>query len=112
MICTIHLHNTMRYRLWEWTGYWVNYQTPDTFTISGFLTGPLTITTSQSGWVLLGSRATPFQVSSLQLSNGALIVGFVYRYNTVRKCYEVTRTINPGEAYWLNVSKACTITLP
>jgi methyl coenzyme M reductase subunit C len=93
-------------------GYWVNYPTSDTVTMNGVLPGHLTLTAAQPGWVLVGSRNTSVQVSSLVLSNGAAILGSAFRYNADMKIYQSTTVINPGEACWINVTKACVITLP
>ena len=90
----------------------MNYDDPDTFAISGYITGPLTFTAFKAGWVLVGSRSTPLQVSSLQLSDDAKRMGSAFRYDITTKTYRATQVINPGDAVWMNVSKACTITIP
>ena len=72
-------------------GYWVNYEAPDTFAISGYITGPLTFTAVKAGWVLVGSRSTPLQVSSLQLSDDAKRMGSVFRYDITTRSYWATQ---------------------
>jgi hypothetical protein len=49
-------------------------------------------------------------VSSLVVSNGAMIAGSVYRY--ISGNYQATTVINPGEAVWVCVTKVCQITIP
>jgi hypothetical protein len=93
-------------------GYWFNYQTTGNITITGSAPGTLTVAVSQTGWVLVGSRNVQVQTSTLILSNGATIVGSIYRYNAITKMYSTTTVINPGDAVWINISKACTITIP
>ncbi len=93
-------------------GYWVNYASPTTVIICGSATGSLSVTAAQPGWVLVGSREIPIQLSSLILTNDAAILSSVFRYNPVLRTYQATNVINPGDVCWVNVSKACTIILP
>ena len=93
-------------------GYWVYYEVPDTFTMSGSIMDPRTITTTRPGWILIGSHETVVDISSLVLNNGAKIYGSAFRYNNIIGDYEVTSVINPGEAVWIFVTKSCTITIP
>jgi enterochelin esterase-like enzyme len=92
-------------------GYWVFYQVPDTFTTSGLIMDPLTITSSQGGWVIIGSRETDIPLSSLILSDG-IILGSGFRYNIITCDYEETTVIRAGEGVWIYITKPCTITIP
>ncbi len=93
-------------------GYWLNNSRADTVHISGAAPGSLTDTAFQAGWVLVGSCDTTVHVSSLILSDGATRLGSVFLYDAVGKIYNPVTVINPGEAVWINVNKACTITIP
>ncbi len=99
-------------------GYWVNNSITDTTIISGSAPGSLTDTAAQAGWVLIGSRDTSIQISSLVFSDGADEIGSVFRYDASpgQRQYVKTTVINPGEAVWINVQGAtswpCTITIP
>jgi hypothetical protein len=93
-------------------GYWVNYQNPTPLPLSGTEPGTISVQASQGGWMLIGSRNTAIELSSLLLDNGGIIIGSAYWYNGIAGLYEKTTVINPGEAAWIYVSKACTITLP
>jgi hypothetical protein len=93
-------------------GYWVFYRNPATINISGPIPETVSATATQVGWVMLGSRHRLVQVSSLVLSNGAEVLGSAFRYSDKRGDYEETMVINPGEAVWIYVTKACTITIP
>ncbi len=93
-------------------GYWVCYQDPSTVNLSGTIPAPATIQIDKAGWVLVGSRSTPMQVYSLILSDGAMRMGSAYRYDAVARIYQATTVIDPGEAVWINVNKACTVTIP
>jgi hypothetical protein len=44
-------------------GFWVHYKNPTIVIIRGPETGPLTVTADTNGWVLLGSRVTPVEIS-------------------------------------------------
>ncbi len=93
-------------------GYWLNNSRTDTVVFSGSAPGSLADTAARAGWVLIGSRDTTVQVSSLILSDGAMRVGGVFRYDAAAGIYQETTVIDPGEAVWINVDKACTITIP
>ncbi len=93
-------------------GYWINYSKVDTILITGPPPGILSVTAAQSGWVIVGSRDTTFNVSTLILSDGAIRLSSAYRYDATAREYVIVSMINPGEAIWINVNKACTITLP
>jgi hypothetical protein len=93
-------------------GYWLNYPATDTVVFSGTVPGTLTVTATQTGWVLLGSRNRPVQVSSLVMSDGATMVGSVFRYDANLRLYQTSTVINPGEAVWMYISKTSTITIP
>jgi hypothetical protein len=95
------------------TGYWVLYGTPTSLTITGPVPpSPPGIAVTQAGWVLVGSRNTVLPVTSLELNNGAKICGSVFRYNSSTGRYATTPVINPGEAVWVLVDKACIILIP
>ncbi len=114
---SLRLYNTASI-LANGPGYWVNNSITDTTIISGLTTGSLIDTAAQTGWVLIGSRDTSIQVSSLVFSNGAYKSGSVFRYDASpgQRQYVKTTVINPGEAVWINVQGAtswpCTITIP
>jgi hypothetical protein len=93
-------------------GYWVLYPTLSVITMIGCEPGALTVNVHRAGWVLIGSRATPVPASSLQLNNGAEIVGDVFSYEPISMKYQKTTVINPGDACWILVTKACTVTIP
>ncbi len=93
-------------------GYWINNRISDTLVISGTAPGPLTVTATRAGWVLVGSCDTTVHLSSLILSNGAIRLGSAYLYDAAAGIYNPVNVINPGEAVWMNVNKACTITIP
>jgi hypothetical protein len=99
-------------RLTSGPGYWVNYPDTNTVTMSGSAPPTVSVTVSQNGWVLLGSREKQILISSLQLSDGAGIIGGTFGYDPIGKAYSYKTVINPGEAVWVNVNKACTITIP
>ena len=92
-------------------GYWVYYIDPTTITISGLIPDTVSVT-SAGGWVMVGSRHTPVQISSLVFSDGAERYGSAFRYDQVIGDYVSTEVINPGESVWIYVTKACTITIP
>ncbi len=93
-------------------GYWLNNSITDTNSINGTTPGSLIVTVAKAGWVLVGSRGATMQVSSLVLSDGALRLGSAFRYDAATKNYQAVTKIEPGDAVWINVDKACTITLP
>ncbi len=93
-------------------GYWLNNSRTDTIVFIGSVPGSLIDTAAQAGWVLIGSRDTTFHVSLLILSDGATRMGSAYRYDAVARIYQATAVIDPGEAVWINVNKACTVTFP
>ncbi len=93
-------------------GYWVPYGSPGIVSITGSVPGPLTDTVAQAGWTLVGCHEESLPLSSPIFSNGAYKLGSVYRYDASQKQYVATTVINPGEAVWINVNKACTITIP
>jgi hypothetical protein len=92
-------------------GYWVCYQVPTTFTMSGLTADPLIITITQGGWVLIGSREREIQVADLQLSAGS-ILGAAFKYDPSIGDYRETTVIKAGEGVWIYVTKPCTITIP
>jgi dienelactone hydrolase len=92
-------------------GYWIYYQNPDTSTMCGYIAGPMTVPAYKAGWVLIGSRHTSVAVNELQVTDG-MIYGDAFRYNHSSNSYDLTTMINPGEAAWIYVTKACTITIP
>ncbi len=94
------------------SGYWANFSSSTIVTINGSAPGSLSVAVDQAGWALVGSRDTQINLSSLIFSNGAMRLGSAYWYDAFAKIYKSTTIIHPGEAVWLNVSKACTITIP
>jgi len=92
-------------------GYWVYHTAATTVGIYGSIpVGPITMVAYQ-GWNLIGSRNTPVNVSALTVDSGAAIFGSVFRYNPSSSNYEKTLIINPGEAVWVYVTSACTLTI-
>lgn len=92
-------------------GYWVYYLKPTDVVFGGY-EPPTYKVKSKAGWVLIGSKSNPIEISSLQLDNGASIFGNKYLYNSYTGRYEETFVINPGKAVWIFVTKECTITIP
>jgi hypothetical protein len=94
-------------------GYWARYTTSGSNSISGSAVSGTTVTVAQAGWVLLGSMTNPVNISALSLSSGATILGGSgFRFNAGTQAYALTTVINPGEAVWVKVNQACTITYP
>jgi hypothetical protein len=93
-------------------GYWVLYKSAGTITISGLIPDPLTVTVAQAGWVLIGSHESDLPLSSLVLSDGAMISGDIAYCYIPTEGYVVTGTIKAGQGCWILVDKACTITIP
>jgi hypothetical protein len=93
-------------------GYWLNNTTTGTKYFYGYPVSGLSATVQQAGWILVGSTSTPMNISSLVLSDGAIIAGSAYKFNPASGGYDPTTVINPGEAAWVNVTKACTISIP
>jgi hypothetical protein len=91
-------------------GYWVYYSSGASVTISGSVPGAVMVA-CQAGWNLIGSRNTPVTVSALQVSAGQ-IFGGAFAYNPTTSGYAETLVINPGDAIWLYVTAACTLTIP
>jgi hypothetical protein len=91
-------------------GYWVYYSSGASVKISGTIPGTVQVA-CQAGWNLIGSRNTPVAVSALQVSAGQ-IFGGAFAYNPATSSYAETLVINPGDAVWLYVTTACTLTIP
>jgi hypothetical protein len=92
-------------------GYWVYFTSAVTIAMNGSAPGIMT-KQAQAGWHLIGSDSSLIQVSSLALSNGATIYGSAFRFNTLTGSYEGAAFIKPGEAIWIYLTKACTISIP
>jgi uncharacterized protein (DUF362 family) len=93
------------------TGYWVYYTNAANITITGApVSGPVQIA-CQEGWNLIGSREVPIATSALTVSAGA-IYGDLFRFDTVTGTYVITTSLAPGEATWVYVTQACTLTIP
>jgi hypothetical protein len=91
-------------------GYWAFYSSPVTNTISGYGINDATISTSGAGWVLVGSVTSPVSVSALTSSPAdAIVPGTLYAWNGTS--YENPTTLVPGQAYWVFVNKACSLTV-
>jgi ABC-type transporter MlaC component len=92
-------------------GYWVYYLKPTDVIFGGYEPGPYKIS-AKAGWILVGSKSNPIEISSLTLSNGATMYGGKYSYNPSTQRYDETTIINPGKSVWIFVDKDCTITIP
>jgi hypothetical protein len=93
-------------------GYWVKYLASGSNSITGSAVSGSSVTTAQAGWVLLGSMTNPVNVSALITVPAGAITGTVWRFNAATQGYIATTVITPGDAVWVKVNQACTITFP
>jgi hypothetical protein len=93
-------------------GYWAKYTASGSNSITGSVVSGTTVTVAQAGWVLLGSMSNAVNVSALITVSAGAITGSVFRFNPTTQGYVSTTVINPGEAVWVKVNQACTITYP
>jgi uncharacterized repeat protein (TIGR02543 family) len=93
-------------------GYWIFYQTSGTVSISGPAPSVVAVQATQAGWLIIGSRERTVEISSLQLSDGATLLGSAFTFDPALGDYVPTDVINPGGAAWIFVTKPCLITIP
>lgn len=91
-------------------GYWAFYTSQLSNKMFGQYFAGTTVTASAAGWVLVGSTSIPVTTASVTTIPSGQISGSFYGYNGIT--YVPQTVLNPGKAYWVYVTGACTITLP
>ncbi len=98
-------------------GLWVKYPSKRTIAFSGrTINGTVTVPAAEAGWVLVGGVSKP--VTSITATGGGAIDGLQFKWNATTQGYVAvdltasgTDDLLPGEAAWVKVTGACTLTL-
>ncbi|MBU1545115.1 MAG: T9SS type A sorting domain-containing protein, partial [Proteobacteria bacterium] len=89
-------------------GYWLKFNSANTFNICGSIVTPKTISVN-SGWNMIGPFESDVQTTSIATSPSGIIASSFYGYNNG---YTTATTLQVGKGYWVKASQAGTLNLP
>ncbi len=90
------------------TGYWLRFDSADTFVLAGHPQEMATIPVVE-GWNLIGSVSGILPASTISSLPGGIQTGKFFEY--AGGSYAVADTLRPGRGYWVKVTQAGALTL-
>jgi len=88
-------------------GYWMKFPSSTTQSVSGILLSSQSISVRE-GWNLIGSISSSVPVANITSEPPGIVTTQFFGYNGA---YNESDTIEPGQAYWVKVNQAGTLTL-